>query len=78
MLPRAEDTSDGCMRMAFQATLRGDYAERDRLCERAKVLIAAEGEAAAVERVLSADFYVSRTGIAIPTLKMAAVAGVIH
>lgn len=73
-----ENTSDGCMKAAFQAILRGDYAERDRLCERAKSLIAAEDHAAAVERVLSADFYVSRNGIAIPTLKMAAVAGAIH
>lgn len=73
-----DNTSDGCMKAAFQAILRGDYAERDRLCARAKALIAAEGEAAAVERVLSADFYVSRNGIAIPTLKMAAVAGAIH
>lgn len=66
------------MKAAFQAILRGDYAERDRLCERAKVLIAAEGAATAVERVLSADFYVSRNGIAIPTLKMAAAAGAIQ
>lgn len=78
MSQRDETTSAGCLRAAFQGILREDYAERDRLCERAKALIAAEGEAAAVERILSADFYVSRNGIAVPTLKMAAVAGAIQ
>lgn len=78
MTPRAEDTSKGCLRMAFQAIMRGDYAERDRLCERAKALIAAEGEAAAMQRVLAVDFYVTSNGISIPTMKMAAVAGAIQ
>lgn len=78
MLPRAEDTSDGCLRLAFQAIMRGDYGERDRLCERARALIAAEGKAAAIEHVLSADFYVTHTGVAIPTTKMAVAAGAIQ
>lgn len=78
MILAPENTSDGCMRLAFQAILRGEYAERDRLCERARALIAAEGKASAVQRLLSADFYVTRSGVTIPTLKMASVAGVIQ
>lgn len=78
MILAPENTSDGCMRLAFQAILRGDYADRDRLCERARALIAAEGEAVSVQRILSADFYVTRSGVAIPTSKMAAVAGAIQ
>lgn len=30
------NTSDECVKGAWAAILRGDYAERDRLCERAK------------------------------------------
>lgn len=78
MIPRAEDTSEGCMRLAFQAIQRGDCAERDRLCERAQGLIAAEREASAMERVLAVDFYVTRHGVAVPTTHMAAVAGAIQ
>ena len=78
MLPKAEDTSDGCMRLAFQAILRGDYTERDRLCQRAQALISAEREAHAVERVMSVDFYVTRFGVSIPTKHMARVAGAVQ
>ena len=78
MLPRAEDTSDGCMRLAFQAILRCDYEERDRLCDRAKLLIKAEGEASAMERVMAVDFYVTCGGCVIPTARMAKVAGAIQ
>ncbi len=78
MATQGENTSDGCMRLAFQAILRGDTAERDRLCERARVLIAAEGQAEAVERVLAVDFYVTRAGVVVPTTRMAAAAGAIQ
>jgi hypothetical protein len=35
-------TSDECLKAAFQALLRGDLAERDRMCDRGKRLIEAE------------------------------------
>lgn len=73
-----ETTSDGCAKLAFQAILRGDTAERDRLCERSRELIAAEGRAAAMEHVLSVDFYVTRGGVCIPTIKMAKAARAIQ
>ena len=65
-----ESTSSDCLRAAFQAILRGDYAERDRLCERAKKLEEAERYAHAVEKIAAVDFYVTPLGIAIPTTKM--------
>ncbi len=39
-----ETTSAGCLRLAFKALLAGDYKERDRLCDRAEVLLRAEFE----------------------------------
>lgn len=41
-------TASEALRLAFQAILRGDYAERDRILERAKRLIDAEEKANAV------------------------------
>lgn len=73
-----EATSGDCMRAAFQAILRGDYAERDRLCERSKTLIAAERYSNAVEKVLAIDFYVTGQGTAIPVMAMARAAGAIQ
>lgn len=72
------DTSEGCLRSAFQALLRGDTAERDRLCERAKILLKTEQHAAAVERVMQKDFYVTRAGTCIPIAAMAKAAGVLQ
>ncbi len=77
-MPAAEATSTDCMRAAFQAVLRGDYAERDRLLDRARALISAEGQAAAMERVLAVDFYATRGGTIIPTKLMAARAGALQ
>lgn len=75
---RTTDTSAGCLRAAFQAVLAGNYAERDRLCERAKVLLQAENHAAAVQRVLAVDFYVTARGDVVPTKRMAKAAGAIQ
>lgn len=71
-------TAQECLRMMFQATLRGDYATRDRLAERGKKLIAAEDHAARVQRALSVDFYVTARGVAVPTKAMARAAGELH
>lgn len=73
-----EDTSEGCMKSAFSAILRGDYAERDRLCARARALMEAEHHADAVERVLFVDFYVNSLGVAVSTRAMAKAAGAIQ
>lgn len=73
-----ESTSATCLQSAFQALLRGDYAERDRLCERASRLMVAERNALAMERVLAVDFYVTRHGVAVPTTTMAKAAGAIQ
>jgi hypothetical protein len=73
-----EATARECLQAAFEAIKRSDYAERDRLCDRANRLVAAEDAAAAVERALSVDFYVNRKGVAIPTLTMAKAAGAIQ
>lgn len=71
-------TAKDCLRDAMQAILRGDYAERDRLCKRAQALLAAEDHAAAIERVMAVDFYVTRRGTVIPVQRMAQAAGVVH
>lgn len=71
-------TSEACLRAAFQALLHGDTAERDRLCERAKVLLDAEHKASAVERVMAVDFYVTPSGEVVPTKAMARAAGALH
>lgn len=78
MIPRAEDTSDGCMRLAFEAIRLNDTAERDRLCDRARALIAAEGQAEAVQRLMEVNFFVTRTGVCISTTAAAKAAGVIQ
>ncbi len=70
------NTSEGCLRAAYQALLRGDTAERDRLCKRAEALLQAEHYASAVERLLAKDFYITPSGVCIPTEKMAKSAGV--
>ena len=72
------NTSTSTLQAAFAALLRGDTAERDRLCERASVLIVAEERASAMQRVLSIDFYVTASGVAVPTKRMAKAAGVIQ
>ncbi len=71
-------TSTACLKGAFEALLRGDFAERDRLCDRAKKLMEAESLSEAVERVLSADFYVTRAGVSVPTKLMAKTVGVLQ
>jgi aminoglycoside/choline kinase family phosphotransferase len=73
-----ETTAKECLQAAFQATLRGDYTERDRLCKRGQMLAQAEHHAAAVERVLAIDFFVTAQGVSIPTLTMAKAAGAIQ
>ena len=73
-----ETTSQACLRAAFQAILRGDTAERDRLCQRGGSLEEAEAKAAAVERVLGVDFYVTTSAIVIPTVLMAKGVGIIQ
>lgn len=72
------NTSEECLRGAFQAILQGDYAERDRLCDRARVLMEAEKRAGAMQRVLAVDFYVTGRGVTIPTRLMAEKAGAIQ
>lgn len=71
-------TSREALQGAFAALLRDDLEERDRLCERAEILMKAEQKAAAVEKVLSVDFYVTMNGICVPTKRMAKAAGVIQ
>lgn len=39
-----ENTAKDCLRLAFQALLQGDYVERDRLCDRARLLLKLELE----------------------------------
>ena len=72
------NTTEDCMKAAWQAILKGDYAERDRLCERAKILLEAENNAYKVERALSVDFYVSNIGECIPIKIMTKAANVIQ
>jgi hypothetical protein len=72
------NTSKECMRGAFAAILRGDTAERDRLADRAKVLLAAEMQADTLQRVMSIDFFVTAGGLAIPSVMMAKAARVVQ
>jgi hypothetical protein len=72
------NTSEKCMKGAWQAILRGDYAERDRLCDRARLLIEAEKQAGAMQRVMAVDFYVTDRGVAFPTKLMAEKVGAIQ
>lgn len=60
------NTSADCMRAAFAAILKDDYAERDRMCDRAAKLMEAERHADALQRVLSVDFYVDSLGRCFP------------
>lgn len=71
-------TASEALRLAYQAILRGDYAERDRILERARRLIEAEDRVARIECALSVDFYVKANGVAIPTPLLARAAGEIH
>jgi hypothetical protein len=72
----SKTTSDACLKGAWDALLKGDTAERDRLCERAKMLMEAEKMANAIEKVMSIDFYVKPNGVAISSKIMAKAAGV--
>ena len=63
------------MKAAFDALLRGDRAERDRLCARAEKLLAAETHGAKVQKALTIDFYVNRRGTAYSSRAMARAAG---
>lgn len=74
----SESTSEACLKAAWQALLRGDCTERDRLCERAKILLDAENKAAAVERVMAIDFYVRPNGVCVSTKAMARAVGVLN
>lgn len=71
-------TSKECLQAAWAALLQGDTAERDRQCARAETLLVAEQYADAVTKVLSVDFYVTKSGVAILTKHMAKVAGAIN
>jgi hypothetical protein len=71
-------TSEDCMRGAFAAILRGDYAERDRLADRASQLMAAEMKAQKIQEVMVTDFFVTAHGIAIPTTVMLKQVGVLN
>lgn len=71
-------TASEGLRSAYQAILRGDYAERDRILARTTKLIDAEERAARVERALAVNFYVTAAGTAIPTPLLARAAGEIH
>lgn len=50
---------------AFQAILRGDYAERDRLCDLAEAQIRIEARDRALAKVLAVDFFVRANGTVI-------------
>lgn len=71
-----QTTSEACLKGAFEALLKGDTDERDRLCERAKVILEAETSANAIQKVLSIDFYVKKDGVCISSKTMAKAAGV--
>jgi hypothetical protein len=71
-------TSADCIRAAWTALTKGNKAERDRLLDRAKLLLAAEENSSAVQRVLAVDFYVTARGVAYPSINMARAAGLIH
>ena len=57
-----DDPIDAVMRAAFAAVARGDYAERDRLCDRARIMMAKEARDRTLEKLLRADFLVSPDG----------------
>lgn len=72
------NTAKDCLQGEFAALLRGDTAERDRLCARAERLIEVEQYADAVERVLDTNFYVTAGGVAIPSATLAKAGGVMQ
>ena len=72
------NTSEAALKGAFEALLRGDLAERDRLCDRAEALIKAEQRSSAIESVLSVDFYVDTRGRAVSSKAMARSIGMIQ
>lgn len=71
----SEATAKDCLRGAWEALRRGDTGERDRLCERARILNEAEDLARRIERVMQVDFYVNSRGTAYSTRAMAQAAG---
>ena len=64
------DTSHDTIKAAWNAILAGDYAERDRLVEKAKLQIPMEDKAYRVAKILSVDFYVDNTGKTYPSKAM--------
>jgi hypothetical protein len=69
--------SEQCLKAAMQALLRGDIAERDRLCdaaEKATQREEMEEKARATAKILTVDFYVHADGRAVETKKMYAAA----
>lgn len=70
-------SADDSLPQAWAALLRGDTAERDRICAIAEKGLQREEmdeEARAVAKVLSIDFYVKADGTAISTRRMYAAA----
>lgn len=74
----SETTSEQCLKAAFQALLKGDTKERDRLCDRAKELLKAEQHAATIQQILNVDFFVFINGQAVSSKTMARAAGEIQ
>lgn len=56
------------------ALMRGDTAERDRLCRRAEVLLNAEAKSRALAMVMAVDFMVDSKGTAYRTRDLLRVA----
>jgi hypothetical protein len=56
--------SEDYLREAFQAILRGDYAARDALCNKAKMALDKEDLSYREAKVLEVDFYVNEKGVA--------------
>jgi hypothetical protein len=57
-------TADDMLKAAWSAALRGDMAERDRLCALMKIQLEAETRARAIATVLASDFMVDAKGVA--------------
>lgn len=72
------NTSKDALQGAWAALARGDLPERDRLCERAGLLLEAEQRATAISNLLAIDFYVTSAGVAYSTKAMAKAARVIQ
>ena len=61
------------LRAAWAATIRGDTAERDRLCELGKIALRAEERSARIRSmsgIMQVDFYVTKSGVAFSTKDM--------